>query len=318
MMSNTSSPEVTPPSPMRTDPEASNDPIGDNYHPLFSSPDADIALGSKDGILFRVHSYTLRTTSGWFHDMLTLPQKEPGSTEIIYVDEDASTLEALLRMICGLPIPSLDSEEAVEPVLYAAEKYDMPGPLSVIRACLLPRPLLTDPLKLYGLTCRYGWDVEMQAAATQTLTLNIHSPEHRPKLRKLTTDALLSLIELHHDRRHLLRKRLNEPPFVRDNGTGTCSNCHSLVNYNTWRELKFVIDQEMEIRPLGDTIINSGLNEWPAARVCWEAKCPDCHRELYDQKETIRAITQCIEQLPKTISVPNSDTRLSIATSDSF
>ena len=91
---------------------------------------------------------------------------------------------------------------------------------------------------------------------------------HRPALRKLTTEALLSLMELHYERRQQLRKMLNEPPFVRDGGTGTCSNCHSAVNYNTWRELKFIIDQEMEIRPLGDTIVGDGLLNWPAARAC--------------------------------------------------
>jgi hypothetical protein len=102
-------------------------------HPLFSSSDGDVILGSKGGAtLFRVHSYTLKTTSGWFRAMFSLPQKAgPTLTDVIYLDEDAGTLEALLRMICGQPVLRLESFDMVEALLYAAEKYDMPGPVSI-------------------------------------------------------------------------------------------------------------------------------------------------------------------------------------------
>lgn len=122
-------------------------------HPLFSSPDADVTLGAKDGVLFRVHSFILKTTSGWFRAMYTLPQHSAAPTivtqlgmDVIYVDEDSKTLEGLLRIICGLPIPRLDSYDTVEPILHAAEKYDMPGPMSVVRALLGTPAFLSDPL----------------------------------------------------------------------------------------------------------------------------------------------------------------------------
>ena len=59
------------------------------------------------------------------------------ANQIIHLDESADTVEALLRMISGVPIPSLTSYDAIEPILYAAEKYDMPGPLSIIRMVLM-------------------------------------------------------------------------------------------------------------------------------------------------------------------------------------
>ncbi|KAJ3483284.1 hypothetical protein NLI96_g6422 [Meripilus lineatus] len=277
-----------------------------NYHPQFNSPDSDTILGSKDGYLFRVHSYTLKTTSGWFRTMFSLPQQgSSAASETIFVDEDYPTLEALLRMVCGLPIPRLDSFEIIEPVLYAAEKYDMPGPLSIIRALLMTGPLLSDPLRLYTIACRYGWDHEARQASTQTLTLNLHSPTHRQTLMKLSTEALLNLVDLHHRRREALRKRLNEHPFVNDSGDTTCANCQSSVNYHTWRELKYVIVLEMDVRPLGDTILNGGLGEWPAAKACWNAKCEACGRVLYDRKETLKGIRECIDQLPKTVEYSN-------------
>jgi hypothetical protein len=83
-------------------------------HPLFSSSDGDIILGAKGGTLFRVHSYTLKTTSGWFRTMFSLLQKSaPATSDIIYVDKDAHMLESLLHMICGLPIMHVDSYNAI-------------------------------------------------------------------------------------------------------------------------------------------------------------------------------------------------------------
>jgi len=287
---------------MQSDPENTTMDDTAAYHPLFSSPESDTVLGTKDGVLFRVHSFTLKTTSGWFRAMFSLPQRTSvGTPEVLYVDEDAATLEGLLRMVCGLPIPQLHSYEIIEPLLYAAEKYDMSGPLSIARALLMTGPFLSDPLRLYALACRYGWDSEAKRASTQTLALNLHAPEHRLTLRKLGTEALLSLFELHHSRRESLRKCLNEYPFVKDTGVSTCSNCHATVNYQTWRELKYVIVLEMDRRPLGDTILNVGLNDWPAARACWNAKCLACERVLYDKKETLKGIKDVIDQLPTTV-----------------
>lgn len=46
----------------------------DRFHGLFSSPEADVILAAKDSVLFRVHSQTLKTTSGFFRTMYSLPQ----------------------------------------------------------------------------------------------------------------------------------------------------------------------------------------------------------------------------------------------------
>ncbi|EMD32083.1 hypothetical protein CERSUDRAFT_119067 [Gelatoporia subvermispora B] len=283
-------------------------PFLDALHPLFSSPDGDVVLGSKDGVFFRVHSFVLKMASGWFRAMFTLPQKAPADPlEPIYVGEDASALEGLLRMICGLPIPKLDTYEVIEPILDAAEKYDMPGPLSIIRALVMTPALLGDPLRLYAMACRYGWHEEARTASQCTLSLNLHAPEHRPMLQKLRTDALLNLIELHHGRREALRDRLNDPPFVNDQGDATCSHCGQPVDYHTWRELKYSIIFEMDRRPLGDTIVSAGLLDWPTSRACWAAKCNNCDRVLYDKKETLRVIRECIDQLPATVDSFDTD-----------
>lgn len=282
---------------------------GTVYHTLFSSPEADVVLVTKDGVSFRVHSYTLKNTSGWFRTMFSLPQsqKNPSQSDdgtvLIYVDEDANVMEALLRCVCGLEIPRLDSYDIVEPLLYAAEKYDMQGPPSIVRALLQTPPLLSDPLHLYVLACKNGWEDEAKRASTATLSLNLYESQYRKTLRKLPSTPLLALFDLHHKRREIMRLRLNEPPFVNDDdGTPTtCSHCGVPVDYHTWRELKYVIVMEMDRRPLGDTVWNKGLVEWPQAKACWDAKCVNCSRVLYDKKETLRVIKECIDRLPQTV-----------------
>lgn len=63
---------------------------------------------------------------------------------------------------------------------------------------------------------------------------------------------------------------------------------------------------EMDMRPLGDTVIQGlagGADEWPEARACWDAKCanPQCDRVLYDKALTLSTIKQGIEELPSTV-----------------
>ena len=72
-----------------------------------------------------------------------------------------------------------------------------------------------------------------------------------------------------------------------------------MIEYHTWRELKYKIILEMDIRALGDTIAQ-GLSEWPEAKACWRAGCPNlnCGRLLYDKTQTQRAIQEAIDKLP--------------------
>ncbi|KAI0047466.1 hypothetical protein FA95DRAFT_1559090 [Auriscalpium vulgare] len=286
-----------------------------SLHPMFSF-DADVVLGSRDGVLFRVPSTTLKMTSSWFRTLFTLPQSTIPSTpttptpsplsDTINLDEDARTLEHLLRMICGLTIPELDSWDTVEPLLYAAEKYDMPGPQSIVRALVRTPPFLDTPLRLYAAACRYGWAAEARLASTRTLTLDLRDRVHRSALLKLKTDDLLALQDLHHRRREDFRQRLSEPPFLTDmqltEAYARCARCHEPVDYAAWRELKYVMVLEMDRRPAGD-MIPAGLEEWPAARACWAAKCKkmSCGSSVYDRTSSTRAIQEAIIALPETI-----------------
>ncbi|KAF5326608.1 hypothetical protein D9611_000087 [Ephemerocybe angulata] len=277
---------------------------GDNYHPDFSSPEGDMILASKDcRVMFRTHSFILKTTSGFFRSMFSLPKSPPRKAEeVIYLNDDEKVLEYLLRMVSGMPFPPLDSLDTAEQLLHAAEGYEMPGPLHIIRLSITSPPLSEkDPFRMYAICSRYGWEEEGKVYTMRTLAYNIHEGEHRRSLERLSTSALLKLMAVHRTRRETLRQRLDDPPFV-SGKPAVCVQCTGLIEYHTWRELKYKIILEMDNRPLGDTIYQ-GLLEWPEAKACWRASCPTpgCQRLLYDKPETLRVIRECIDNLSLTI-----------------
>ncbi|TFK25550.1 hypothetical protein FA15DRAFT_590263 [Coprinopsis marcescibilis] len=267
-----------------------------NFHPDFSDQDGDVVLASKDcTMMFRTHSYTLKTTSGFFRSI-----DVPKPSEVVYLNDRADVLEHLLRMVSGKPLLPLESS-SVEAVLHAAETYEMPGPMSIIRLAVTTAPLADNPLQMYAICTRYDWEKEAKLFSARSLSCNLHDPGHRATLERLSASALLDIFALHHTRRECLKKRLNDSPFV-SGGPAICIQCQGRIEYQTWRELKYRIIFEMEERPLGDTIL-PGLSEWPEAAACWQAVCPNitCHRRLYDKAETFRVIRESIEQLPETV-----------------
>lgn len=191
----------------------------DRFHPLFADPDGDVILAAKGGeVLFRLHSFILKMTSGFFKTMYTLPQcvdvvlsggrylsrrrqNTPAPTDIVYTDEDAYTLESLLRMICGLSLLAVETYDQLDTLLFAAEKYDMPGPISILRLQAMTPPFLEEPFRLYAAASRHAWDAEKKFSATRTLTYNIHDAALRPMLQRLSAEAVLDLFQLHHSRR---------------------------------------------------------------------------------------------------------------------
>ncbi|PPQ98420.1 hypothetical protein CVT24_004099 [Panaeolus cyanescens] len=272
------------------------------YHPEFSSQEADVILASKDAkVYFRVPSFTLRTTSGFFQTMFSLPQSDTSPPNIIYLDEDADILECLLRMLCGFAFPDIVSHDTLESLAYAAEKYDMAGPLSLIRMYIMTTTL-SDPIRLYAIACRHGWIQEAKELSRRTLSMNIYDQTHRSTLRALSSDAMLNLFVLHRSRKDELEKALNSPPFV-SGGASTCIECHHPIVDYTWKLLKGKMLAEMDKRPLGDTILDEGLSSWPEAISCWKATCPNqpCRRLLFDRSETIRVIKNCIKELKDTV-----------------
>jgi hypothetical protein len=104
-------------------------------------------------------------------------------------------------MVSGLPLLPIETYDQLDALLFAAEKYDMLGPISIIRLQAMTPRFLEEPFRLYAAASRHAWDAEIRISSTRTLTCNIHDPVLRTSLRRLSTEAVLDLFQLHRSRR---------------------------------------------------------------------------------------------------------------------
>ena len=207
------------------------------YHPLFSFPDSDVVLRSTEGTLYRLHSYTLRRSSGLFDTMFSLPQHKKTcrlshnlhySTsndarlypDILDVYEADFPMEEVLKLIYGVLAPLRSSFDEIEAILALAEKWDTQGPIAILRSAFSSSQFIDQcPIRCYVLSKHYGWDYEARLASTRTLTLNLFDPIHAHSLDQLSSKDLGLLVNLHQKRKDMFRQLVNSPErFPAGNG----------------------------------------------------------------------------------------------------
>ncbi|KIM91287.1 hypothetical protein PILCRDRAFT_810542 [Piloderma croceum F 1598] len=279
-----------------------NDDTAQSYDPLFASSDGDFVLRSSDGKQFRIHAFTLRTASEFFRTMLSLPQGSEVNDSIA-LDEPSNVIGPLLRMISGMEIPKWESYDEIEGVLEAAHKYDMAGPISVMRVILISPRFLAEPLRLYVMAIRFDWPEEAKLAAEQSLALSIHDTKYLSLLEQIPSRPLLKLLDLHRKRKDGFRNLIHDlDRFIPGNRDPSyCSKCSEMVDNSPWRRLKSVMISEMDMRPMGDTLIGTVLEERPEASACWEAKCKQCSEFLYERAVTLRELSISLDLLPTSV-----------------
>ncbi|KAJ3811566.1 hypothetical protein EV368DRAFT_49217 [Lentinula lateritia] len=298
------------------------------YHPSFSSTAAHVVLSASDDIMYRMHSYTLRTASGFFRDMFTLPQPSPthqiefcpqnidvGRDVFVSTHVSSDILSLFLMLISGIPINTPLHEW--DRVLRLAENWDAPGPLSYIRLGLRSTELAKrDPLRLFSIASHFGWEYERNWAAQHSLMIDISSlldTDTQKTLEGMSSKDLLCLLKLRHRRKEEFRAYLDDPDrFSVGNSDILCSQCHETrIDNGTWRILKELMVAELERRPLGDSIVGydvdgiggenstGGILTWPEAEACFKATCKKgCGSLNYDECATLKQIQSGIDSLP--------------------
>ncbi|KAF9001123.1 hypothetical protein BDQ17DRAFT_1358788 [Cyathus striatus] len=285
----------------------------DTYHPKFSSLSADVILRSADGTLYRVPKFTLRRTCGYFRTLLPVPtigellkreEEKEEKEQVFEIAEPEDVLERVLCLICGLEPPQWETFDDLASVARLVEFLDAPGPLSILQGACTSPLFLAEPIRLYGLARRYGWEEESQIASSHTLSLSLYEKKHEPQLASLTAKDLMALLGLHRRRRDEFKKAIDGDLFNAGNAVKySCTGCGEEVDNHPWRELKARMFLEMDWRPLGDTICALDMEEWPEAVACWSAKCKKegCGDLYYNKVYTLRDIKACIDRLPETV-----------------
>lgn len=271
-----------------------------SYDPAFIEEDANVILASSDGRSYRVPSYALRTTSGFFRDMMTLPQGNDQQDEVIIVlDEKSQVLGTLLRMITGLEFKRLESFDELEDLLAAADKYDMPGPRAFIHTIITTPLFLQEPLRLYAIAARYGWEEEAKLASKHTLALSIYNDEYAAILERIPVSYLMRLLRLHRERVAKFKEYITRAGGCF--GIQECPRCYQKAIWNSVGYLVNLMVSEMDQRPGGRELLAGNWKKWPIYQE--DRSCStDCGATYRDHWPGIAEdIENCFNSLPSTI-----------------
>lgn len=176
--------------------------------PPFNNLSADTVLCSSDNVHFHVHSVILAEASPFFKDMFALPQPPPPIGEenssdpdsrdghpIIRLTEDSSSLDSLLRLCYPIADPELSQVQAVTAVLEAAMKYQMEAATTLmVRA--LEGFALDQPLRVWAIACRLGFEKTALSAAKYTLSQHIQGV-FLGEMQDVSAGAYYRLLEFH-------------------------------------------------------------------------------------------------------------------------
>ncbi|KZV96754.1 hypothetical protein EXIGLDRAFT_403033 [Exidia glandulosa HHB12029] len=147
------------------------------FHPGFERNDEPntIVLISAQGTKFAVPLSALARVSQFFRTMSTIPQapnSAHGLEDPLAMTESTETIHYVVAFACGLALPDLVSAEQINSILRAADKYDMPGLISVMRIAL-QSTVVVQPSLRYIIAARHGWDDIRDAAERACLLPNV-------------------------------------------------------------------------------------------------------------------------------------------------
>jgi len=169
----------------------------------FSWPDGDVILRSTYGTerrKFQVHKPFLSFASPIFKAMITNLQHSSSVSNIdtIHLSDPPRALELILRFIYPSPAPPVVDDLTVAfEALNIANKYDIEVARSRLRTSLAEFTK-TEPLRVYAIACRLGYEDEMKIASTHTLSINLPALTQLPdEFKSIPATEYHRLIHLH-------------------------------------------------------------------------------------------------------------------------
>ena len=279
-----------------------------SYHPLFGDDEADIILSSNDQTLFRLPSITLRKSSNYFRNHIQFNEStSPSQQPHFRLPFPTLPTERVLCLISGLPLSTSIEQlslQEMESMLGVIQFLDAPGPLSTLRSYLFRRDE-EEPVLVYGLAVKWGWNEIAQKAAERTLSIiDIFSSSSSSfsQLEQLpTASSFIALYLMHQRRKDQFRHHLQD----RSQFQLTCRLC---CDPTYWRLLTTKLIDELNQDCSGKSILSpGGIEEWSETRSCWkgspcrDGRC-DYRHGLANKKLTMKKIRAVVENLPKDLN----------------
>ena len=200
-----------------------------NSGETFNWPDGDVVLHCTHGAEsrdFQVHKFFLSFVSPVFKDMFQIPrppQSTPTTIDTVDLADSPRALELVLRFIYPSTIaPVIDDLAIVSDALTLADKYDIEVVRSRLRTSLMEHTT-TEPLRVYAIACRLGFEDEMKTASSHTVSINLPALAQLPEEFKFVlATEYHRLVHLHTRHReaaaaiaaNLLSSQPIAPPFA--------------------------------------------------------------------------------------------------------
>ncbi|KZO97309.1 hypothetical protein CALVIDRAFT_536331 [Calocera viscosa TUFC12733] len=219
--------------------------------PIPSFEEGDIILRSSDGIQLRAYKRILMEASVFFKALFDLPQQCESETDeslpIIDCQEDSITLQKLLQLIYPVPNPDFRNVDEVQPVLEAANKFEVDAAMAALVSVLRsPRMLASDPVRIYALACRYSLPSLSRAAAAACLRVDLDETGEMSVVG-LSAESFTRLLNWRNLRGAQIRKLLSDQSYGH-----VCQVCRDRWT-SRWLGLALF---EVSKRPVGELIFS--------------------------------------------------------------
>ncbi|OCH91491.1 hypothetical protein OBBRIDRAFT_753061 [Obba rivulosa] len=194
--------------------KASNVPATDNLLPI-----ADLIVRSCDGTRFYVHKAILSRASHAFAAMLsggdaTNATGEDPKEQVVELEENACTLDALFRICYPTTDPVLKDARAVLDVMEASKKYIVDHAFDFCKNALVsPKILENDPFSVFAIACHYGLAEIARKAARQSLHVKFPPSKSPVGLERLSGSTLYSILQYRENCKGAVRRRVNTEEF---------------------------------------------------------------------------------------------------------
>lgn len=179
------------------------------YRPPFDDQDADLTLRTADGAQFAVHKLFLTISSPLLKRCLIpgsaspapafegLTVKQESGRDTIDIVEDGVTTERVLQYCYPFTSPVLENLDDIQAVLEMMRKFGMKGMMSRVRNLLVqPSFLEEEPLRVFAVAYRFGFEAETRLAARYTLRSPMFGPYFK-ELEHIPASVYHKLLQYH-------------------------------------------------------------------------------------------------------------------------
>ncbi|KIJ65532.1 hypothetical protein HYDPIDRAFT_110632 [Hydnomerulius pinastri MD-312] len=179
------------------------------YRSPFDDKDADLVLHASDGGRFAVHKIFLAIASPLLKRCLMSGSSSPcplfnglvirreEDRDTIDLVEDSLTTERALQYCYPFSNPVLENLDDIQSVLEMMRKFGMKGVMDRVKGLLVqPTFLNEEPLRVFAIAYRFGFEAEARLAAQYTLRFPIFGP-YVKELEHIPASVYHKLLQYH-------------------------------------------------------------------------------------------------------------------------